>query len=212
MCGRLRVVCPVAHAQLSAVNVRDTSNRGRGLFCQFPLKKGDILAVFGGTYAKVKPAADLWVIAVRRSLGGGYVVIDGAEDSEDVSFRPDLAYFANHACDGANAAIVVLTGDQQPVMVVLAAKSDIAPNVEILVDYGADKPVPCLCQSCAACSTPQTNNVNVAAPGTPFFTPLSRLSRDLETNDESDDSEGSIRSSQVRLRHRAISTLHIPNF
>lgn len=103
----------------SKIEIKETLNKGRGMFATELIKIGDTILIWGGEYTNAKGA--------KEAKGKGKLVLQWNEDLFSVEDRgDDMGYFINHACDSNAWMKDAYT---------LVAKRDIQVREEVTADY-----------------------------------------------------------------------------
>ena len=101
------------------IEIRETSNKGKGMFATALIKTSDIILIWGGEYANAKGA--------EEAKEKGRLVFQWDDDLFSVEDRgDDMGYFINHACDSNTWMRDAYT---------LVAKRDIQVGEEVTADY-----------------------------------------------------------------------------
>lgn len=107
--------------------VRTSLIHGRGMFASTPIKRGDVITVWGGTLLLTADhIAGEWAAQLRAD---GYVwatIGEGVYLASVLDGQEDLANLINHSCDPN-----VWMRDE----VTLIARRNIAPEEELTIDY-----------------------------------------------------------------------------
>ncbi|MBI5733119.1 SET domain-containing protein-lysine N-methyltransferase [Candidatus Jorgensenbacteria bacterium] len=102
------------------IELKESQNRGKGLFAIELIKAGEKILIWGGLYVHKKEA--------EKAKSEGKFVMQCDEDLYSVEDRRggDKTYFINHSCE-PNAWM----GD----MFTIVARRDIVPDEEVTIDY-----------------------------------------------------------------------------
>lgn len=171
---------PSSFRQVKIASELNLPGKGRGLFAQAPLVRGEVLAVFGGT---VLHAAQLEALTSEERLA----VVQIDENLFLWSVIPGPGDWINHSCQ-PNAG---LCGQ-----IVLVALRDIGPGEEICYDYAmsdgsAYDQFECCCGT-ALCREVVTGNdwrrPELIARYWPHFSPylVRRMQREMLVPDDED--------------------------
>lgn len=102
------------------IEIRDTSNKGKGMFAIQKIKKGEKVLNWGGLYVNKQEA--------KKAEKAGKLVLQWDDDLFSVETRgEDIGYFINHSCDSNTWMSDAFT---------LIARRNIEIGEEITVDYG----------------------------------------------------------------------------
>lgn len=103
----------------SKIEIRNTSDRGKGMFATSPIYKGEVVVVWGGNYVNKKEA--------DRASENGKLVMQFDEDLFSIEDRGESnAYFINHSCNPNVWMKDAFT---------LEARKDITIGEELMADY-----------------------------------------------------------------------------
>jgi len=76
----------------SKIKIRETSNRGKGMFAVEPISQGEVVVIWGGNYVNKQQA--------EKAQREGKLVMQFDEDLFFIEDRGESnAYFINHSCD-----------------------------------------------------------------------------------------------------------------
>lgn len=101
------------------IAIRETLNKGKGMFATEPIKAGEKILVWGGEYTNATGA--------EEAKNDGKLVMQWDVDLYSVEDRGnDMGYFINHSCDSNTWMQDAYT---------LIAKHDIQTGEEITADY-----------------------------------------------------------------------------
>jgi len=101
------------------IEIKETPNKGKGMFATKPIKAGEKVLVWGGEYTNT--------LGAKEAKASGKLVMQWDNDLYSVEDKGnDMGYFINHACDPNTWMNDSYT---------LVAKHDIQIGEEITADY-----------------------------------------------------------------------------
>ncbi len=102
------------------VDIRSSPLQGKGMFAKEPIKKGEVIVIWGGDYTTDEEIA-------TKEKKKGKLVIQLDDNLWSIEQRgEDLTYFMNHSCDPNVWMKDAMT---------LTSRRDISPNEELTTDY-----------------------------------------------------------------------------